>query len=96
MIDALETQDSHSYYLDFIPSILKADGLWGGLAIAWKSHKPGEVAEFSGEISSFNAISRQNTFHFSSKISNLKFHTVKMVNSIKANLQILFGKYLRR
>ena len=96
MIDALEAQNSHSYYLDFIPSILKADGLWGGLAIAWKSHKPEEVDEFSGEISSFNAISRQNVFHVSSKISNLKFHTVKTVNNLKANLQILFGKYLRR
>ena len=95
MIDALEAQNSHSYYLDFIPSILKANGLWGGLAIAWKSRKPEKVEEFSGEKSSFNAISRQ-FFYFSSNFSKLKFKTVKLLNNLKAKLQILFGKYLRR
>ena len=28
MVDALKKQDSHAYYLDFIPSVSKNDGLW--------------------------------------------------------------------
>jgi len=46
MIDALKNQKTHAYYLDFIPSISKNDGLWGGLAIAWKSQTPGLAKEF--------------------------------------------------
>ena len=28
MLDALKSQNSHSFYLDFMPSLLKEDGLW--------------------------------------------------------------------
>ena len=48
ILDALKSQNSHAFYLDFMPSILKKDGLWGGFAIAWKSENPGPK-EFCGE-----------------------------------------------
>ena len=62
MADALKKQDSHAYYLDFIPSVSKNDGLWGGLAIAWKSQTPGLAKEFAKEISSFTPVAIQNSF----------------------------------
>ena len=71
-----EAQNSHSYYLDYIPSILKANGLWGGIAIAWKSHKPEKVEEFSGE-NPLLMQSQDKFFHFSSNFTKLKFKTVK-------------------
>ena len=64
MLDALEPQSSHAFYLDFIPSILKRDGLWGGFAIAWKSENPGRKQEFCGEKSIYSPVCWQNSFHF--------------------------------
>ena len=34
MLEILENQNSHAYNLDFIPSSVKYDGLWGGLGVA--------------------------------------------------------------
>ena len=64
MLAALQSQNSHAFYLDFIPSILKQDGLWGGFAIAWKSKSPGPQKELCGEKSSYSAVWWQNSFHF--------------------------------
>lgn len=96
MISALKSQNSHAYYLDFIPSILKADGLWGGLAIAWKSEKSGSVKEFKGEKSSFPAVFRQSIFHSGSKIIHLNHWFAKFGQSTISNLRILCGKLLGR
>ena len=49
MNDALKHQKSHAYYLDFLPSMSKEDGLWGGFAIAWKSNSPGQKLEYEKE-----------------------------------------------
>jgi hypothetical protein len=96
MISALKSQNSHAYYLDFIPSILKADGLWGGLAIAWKSQKRGSVNEFTGEKSSFPAVFRQSIFHSRSKIIHLNHWLTKFRQSTISKLSILCGKLLGR
>ena len=53
MLEALKMQKTHAYFLDFIPSSLKHDGLWGGIGIAWKSIIPDYPKEFPGEISSY-------------------------------------------
>ena len=45
MLDALKLK-TLMLTLDFIPSTLKYDGLWGELAIAWRSDNPGPVEEF--------------------------------------------------
>ena len=66
MQDALKYQNSHAYYLDFVPSVLKHDGLWESLGIAWRSKNPGSKKEFLKESSSYFYLIR-NTFHKSSK-----------------------------
>ena len=96
MLDALESQSSHAFYLDFIPSILKRDGLWGGFAIAWKSEKHGSVKEFKGEKSSFPAVFRQSIFHSGSKIIHLNHWFTKFRESKISNSRILCGKLLGR
>ena len=96
MLEALKTQKTHAYFLDFIPSSLKHDGLWGGIGIAWKSNNPGLSEEFPGEISPYNAISRQNLWHFKSKISGIKNLLCAKKQSIIKNSRILGGKLLGR
>ena len=92
----MKTQKTHAYFLDFIPSSLKHDGLWGGTGIAWKSNNPGLSEEFPGEISPYNAISRQNLWHFKSKISGIKNLLCAKKQSIIKNSRILGGKLLGR
>ena len=94
MLDALKSQSSHAFYLDFIPSILKRDGLWGGFAIAWKSKSPGPKKELYGEKSSYSAVWLQSCFHIKSKL--LRFHYLLLQiwqNSI-SKLRIFAGKIL--
>ena len=94
MLDALESQSSHAFYLDFIPSILKRDGLWGGFAIAWKSKCPGPQKELYGEKSSYSAVWWQSSLHFSSKLLQLKHFLSQIWQNSISKLHIFAGKIL--
>lgn len=94
MLDALESQSSHAFYLDFIPSILKRDGLWGGFAIVWKSENPGRKKEFSGEKSSYSIVMWQSSFHFKSRLLQLKHYLSQINQNWISKLRILAGKIL--
>ena len=96
MLDALKTQNTHAYFLDFIPSTLKYDGLWGGLAIAWRSDNPGPVKEFKGEISSYNVLAFISLFHLKSKVKNFKISISEKFQESLSILKILSGRILRK
>ena len=96
MIDALENQKSHAYYLDFIPSVSKGEGLWGGLAIAWKCQTLCQAQEFAKEISSFAPLVIQNYFRITPVINttNVKLSAFKefVFSKIKITGGHLLGK----
>ena len=94
MLDALKSQSSHAFYLDFMPSLLKEDGLWGGFAIAWNSENPGLKKEFLGEKSSYSIVVWQSIFHFKSRFVQTE-HLLSQIwqNSI-SKLRIFVGKIL--
>lgn len=96
MLDALKDQKTHAYYLDFVPSVSKKDGLWGGLAVAWKSETPKRYQEFKKEFSSYPPLCLQNYFQLSAHILSIKqkFHSTKSI--LINNLRIYFGKLLGR
>lgn len=96
MLDALKDQKTHAYYLDFVPSVSKKDGLWGGLAVAWKSETPKRYQEFKQEFSSYPPLCLQNYFQLSAHVSSIKqkFHSTKCL--LINNLRIYFGKLLGR
>ena len=94
MVDALEKQDSHAYYLDFIPSVSKNNGLWGGLAIAWKSQKPGLAKEFAKEISSFTSVAIQNSFRVTPRINTAKERISNFKESAFSKIRITAGRIL--
>ena len=94
MIDALKNQKTHAYYLDFIPSISKNDGLWGGLAIAWKSQKPGLAKEFAKEISSFTPVAIQNYFRITPRIITAKESISNFKESAYSKIKITGGRIL--
>ena len=94
ILDALKSQNSHAFYLDFMPSILKNDGLWGGFAIAWKSENPGPKKEFLGEKSSYSGVWWQSRLHFSSKLLQLKHFLSQIWQNIISKLRIFAGKIL--
>ena len=94
MLDALKSQNSHAFYLDFMPSILKNDGLWGGFAIAWKSENPGPKKEFLGENSSYSIVMWQSIFHFKSRLLQLKHVLLQIEQNCISKLRILAGKIL--
>jgi len=94
MLDALKSQSSHAFYLDFIPSILKEDGLWGGFAIAWKSKSPGRKKEYCGEKSSFSIVMWQSSFHFKSKLIQSKLFLLQIWQKSISKLRIAAGKIL--
>ena len=96
MLDALQSQNSHAFYLDFIPSILKRDGLWGGFAIAWKSETPRPQKEFLGEESPYSAVWLQSSVHFKSKFLQLKHFFSQIVQNTISKLRICAGKILGR
>ena len=96
MLDALKSQSSHAFYLDFIPSILKQDGLWGGVAIAWKSKSPGHKKEYSGEKSSYSAVWWQSSIHFSSKLLEIKHFLSQIWQNSISKIRIFAGKVIRR
>ena len=94
MVDALKKQDSHAYYLDFIPSVSKNDGLWGGLAIAWKSQTPGLAKEFAKEISSFTPVAIQNSFRVTPRINTAKESISNFKESAVSKIRITAGRIL--
>jgi hypothetical protein len=96
MIDALQNQKSHAYYLDFIPSVSKNDGLWGGLAIAWKSQTPGLIKEFEKEMSSFIPVAIQNSFRIQPTITATKAKASVIKQSTFSKLKITLGRLLGR
>jgi hypothetical protein len=95
ILDALKHQQTHAYLMDFIPATLKHDGLWGGLAIAWRSDKPGPIKEFNGELSSFNVLAFISLFRLKSKVKNLKISISEKFQGYLSKLKILFGRILR-
>ena len=96
MLDALKNQKSHAYYLDFIPSLSKKDGLWGGLAIAWKSQTPGLIKEFEKEMSSFIPVAIQNSFRIQRTITAIKAKASVFKQSTFSKLKITLGRLLGR
>ena len=94
MIDALKNQKSHAYYLDFIPSVSKNDGLWGGLAIAWKSQTPGLTKEFAKEMSSFTPVAIQNSFRVTPRINTAKERISNFKESAFSKIRITAGRIL--
>jgi hypothetical protein len=96
MMDSLKNQKSHAYYLDFIPSISKNDGLWGGLAIAWRSKTPGLSKEFVKEMSSFAALAIQNSFRITPKITTAKERISLLKESTFSKIKITIGRLLGR
>jgi hypothetical protein len=94
MIDALKNQKSHAYYLDFIPSVSKNDGLWGGLAIAWKSETPGQAKEFVKEMSSFAPVAIQNSFRIEPTITAIKAKASVFKESAFSKIRITAGRIL--
>jgi hypothetical protein len=94
MLDALKSQNSHAFYLDFMPSILKEDGLWGGFAIAWKSENPGLKKEFLGEKSSYSLVWLQSIFHLKSMLLQLKHFLSRVEQSSISKVRIFAGKIL--
>ena len=96
MIDALKNQKSHAYYLDFIPSISKNDGLWGGLSIAWRSKTPGLAKEFAKEMSSFAPVAIQNSFRVTPTITKIKESISVLKESTFSKVKITIGRLLGR
>ena len=94
MVDSLKKHDSHAYYLDFIPSVSKNDGLWGGLAIAWKSQTPGLAKEFAKEISSFTPVAIQNSFRVMPRINTAKERISNFKESAFSKIRITAGRIL--
>lgn len=94
MLDALQNQKSHAYYLDFIPSVSKMDGLWGGLAIAWKSETPGQAKEFAKEISSFKPVAIQNSFRVTPRINTAEERISNLKESAVSKIRIICGRLL--
>jgi predicted O-methyltransferase YrrM len=92
MNDALKHQNSHAYYLDFLPSMSKEDGLWGGFAIAWKSNSPGQKLEYEKEYSLFIPASLQNFFRFKYIFKILSSNFINKLQSTISKLRILGGK----
>ena len=92
MLSALKSQNTHAYFLDFIPSVLKHDGLWGGLAIAWRSEYPGPTNEYLGERSSYKWLKFQSLFYINSKMKTLRILLLKNIDSFICFLRILGGK----
>jgi hypothetical protein len=96
MVDALKNQDSHAYYLDFITSLSKSDGLWGGLAIAWKSDLPGPRVEFEREVSSFKLINFQNKLRILPKIKLVRNSFYNFCKLLSTKTRIYGGKLVHK
>ena len=96
MMYTLKNQKSHAYYLDFITSVSKNDGLWGGIAIAWKSQTPGLAKEFTKELSSFVPVAIQHSFRVTPKINAIKERISGFMESAVSKIKITGGKIIGR
>ena len=96
MLDSLSKQRTHAYYLDFISAVNKHDGLWGGLAIAWKSEKPGSYSEFERECSPFTPLAIQNSLRISPYFQTFKQIFPSLLTYVLNRTKILGGKLLGR
>ena len=92
MIDTLESQKSHAYYLDFMPSVSKGDGLWGGLALAWKSKTAGPSIEFYQEKSPYPPTALQNSLRLIPKMNSIKDSIFIFLGSFISKSKILGGR----
>ena len=70
------------------------DGLWGGLAIAWKSQTPGLAKEFEKEMSSFAPVAIQNSFRVTPRINKAKERISDLKESAFSKIRITFGRIL--
>lgn len=86
MLDALKNQKSHAYNLDFIQSILKHDGLWGGFGIAWKSNNPGISTEFLNETSSYNFLALRSLFQLRRHLLGYQKYTKHIFQKILSKI----------
>ena len=93
MLDTLLNQDTHAYNLDFVPSVVKDDGLWGGIGIAWCSNSSGFVPEFAGESSPYPLIALQNFSKLSPQIHSLVTSLRSSFRVTANKLRIVAGKY---
>jgi hypothetical protein len=96
MLDALTKQNSHAYYLDFITSAVKHDGLWGGLGIAYRSQNAGLVQEFAGEASPYPMLALQNSRRMRPKLRALQIKCTEKIIKLLNRCRIVGGKILRR
>ena len=76
--------------------LVKKDGLWGGLAIAWKSKTPGHAKEFVKEMSSFIPVAIQNSFRVQPTITATKAKVSVFKQLTFSKLKIKLGRLLRR
>ena len=90
--DALKSQSSHAFYLDFIPSVLKEDGLWGRLRLLG-NRKVLDAKEYCGEKSSYCIVMWQSSLHFKSKLIQLKLFLLQIWQKSISKLRIA-GKIL--
>ena len=96
MIDALQNQKSHAYYLDLIPAVSKKDGLWGGLAIAWKTDLPGRRVEFDKEFSLFKLVHFQNELRIFQKIKLIRNSFYNVCKFLSTKSRIYGGSLLNK
>ena len=92
MKDALKNQTSHEYYLDFITSVSKHDGLWGGLGLAYRSEHPGLLNEFEGEVSPYPMLALQNAMRLKPKIKSLLSRLNDRIQIFKNKGKVIGGK----
>ena len=92
MKDALKDQTSHAYYLDFITSVNKHDGLWGGLGLAYRSESPGLVNEFEGEISPYPMLALQNVLRLKPKVKSLLHLLKHKIQTFRNKGKVIGGK----
>ena len=96
MQDALSNQKTHEYYLDFINSVTKHDGLWGGLGLAYRSERSGAVKEFEGELSPYPMLALQNAIRLKPRLKSLRINLEERFLNLKNKSKIIGGKLLGR
>lgn len=93
MLEILENQNSHAYNLDFIPSSVKYDGLWGGLGVAWTSEKPVKTKQYFKEKSLYNIAYLQSLVAIKANLVSLQRVSIVKINFIISKLRIFLGKF---
>lgn len=96
MLDALKGQKKYRYYLDFITSTSKHDGLWGGMGIAFESENAGSTSEFDGELSPYPMLKLQNSMHLRPKIKAVLTKIQQAARRFISRGKIIGGRLLGR